>query len=122
MVGEPHAHPCQESDSPKGKERGWGQNAPKEGPTLGKGVAEKGQAEASLLSPSPQLELEKEKLGAMQAHLAGKMALPKDPTAVSHPRPLDLDCWAGEGPHGEQDTPVPHVPELGISPLHLQTL
>lgn len=43
---------------------------------------------------SSQLVLEKEKLGAMQAHLAGKMALTKPPSVVSHPRPHgSTDCW-----------------------------
>lgn len=55
--------------------------------SLGKGVVEKGQMETPFLCPSPQLVLEKEKLGAMQAHLAGKMALTKAPAAVSYPRP-----------------------------------
>ena len=51
---------------------------------------------------SSQLVLEKEKLGAMQAHLAGKMAPTKAPCAVSHPRPTGgADSWAvGETPAG----------------------
>lgn len=55
---------------------------------------------------SSQLVLEKEKLGAMQAHLAGKMALTKAPSAVSHPRPVGgTDYWgAGEGPCRGQGT------------------
>ena len=46
--------------------------------------------------------LEKEKLGAMQAHLAGKMAQTKAPSAVSHPRPTGgTDGWAvGKAPAG----------------------
>lgn len=63
-------------------------------------MVEKGQAEASLCAPSSQLVLEKEKLGAMQAHLAGKMAPTKAPASVSHPRPTG--GWrgaAGTSPH-----------------------
>uniref|UniRef100_A0A452TLU4 Forkhead box P3 n=1 Tax=Ursus maritimus TaxID=29073 RepID=A0A452TLU4_URSMA len=53
---------------------------------------EKGRAQCLLQrevvqSLEQQLVLEKEKLGAMQAHLAGKMALTKAPSTVSHPRP-----------------------------------
>lgn len=47
---------------------------------------------------SSQLVLEKEKLGAMQAHLAGKMTLTKAPSTVSHPRPTGVrDNWRGWG-------------------------
>ncbi|XP_059241240.1 forkhead box protein P3 [Mustela nigripes] len=53
---------------------------------------EKGKAQCLLQrevvqSLEQQLVLEKEKLGAMQAHLAGKMALTKAPSTVSHPGP-----------------------------------
>lgn len=50
--------------------------------------------EAWLWYAFPQLELEKEKLGAMQAHLAGKMALAKAPSVVSTPLPkaADFNC------------------------------
>nr|4I1L_A Chain A, Forkhead box protein P3 [Mus musculus] len=49
---------------------------------------EKGKAQCLLQrevvqSLEQQLELEKEKLGAMQAHLAGKMALAKAPSVAS---------------------------------------
>lgn len=48
------------------------------------------------MCPSSQLVLEKEKLGAMQAHLAGKMALTKAPSTVSHARPVgSTDCLGG---------------------------
>lgn len=69
----------------EGKEGGGG--TPREGLSAVKGVAEKDQVESSLWWTSPQLELEKEKLGAMQAHLAGKMALSKAPAMVSTPSP-----------------------------------
>lgn len=61
---------------------------------MGKSVPENDQVEAPLWCTSPQLELEKEKLGAMQAHLAGKMALAKSPSVVSTPSPeaADFNC------------------------------
>lgn len=52
----------------------------------GKTVADKGKVEASLLYLPSQLVLEKEKLDAMQAHLARKMSLNKDPSVVSKPQ------------------------------------
>lgn len=73
------------------------EDPPREGLSAAKGVAED-QVEASLWCITPQLELEKEKLGAMQAHLAGKMALSKAPAMVSTPSPEadDFNCWGQE--------------------------
>lgn len=64
------------------------------GLSIVRSVAVKDQVEAPLWCTSPQLELEKEKLGAMQAHLAGKMALTKAPSVVSTPSPeaADFNC------------------------------
>lgn len=61
---------------------------------------------------SSQLELEKEKLGAMQAHLAGKMALTKAPSTVSYPRPdSSTDSWEqGKGPPGYRRPILTHRP------------
>lgn len=60
--------------------------------------------------------MEKEKLGAMQAHLAGKMALTKAPSVVSHPRPdVGTDCWGkgvGERRFRVQET-YPYTQALG---------
>lgn len=53
------------------------------GLSIVRSVAVKDQVEAPLWCTFPQLELEKEKLGAMQAHLAGKMALTKAPPVAS---------------------------------------
>ncbi|XP_010831509.1 PREDICTED: forkhead box protein P3 [Bison bison bison] len=63
---------------------------------------EKGRAQCLLQrevvqSLEQQLVLEKEKLGAMQAHLAGKMAQTKAPSAVSHPRPHRWHGRLGSG-------------------------
>nr|XP_045729506.1 forkhead box protein P3 [Mirounga angustirostris] len=66
---------------------------------------EKGRAQCLLQrevvqSLEQQLVLEKEKLGAMQAHLAGKMAPTKAPATVSHPRPTEpLIPPTGTGPN-----------------------
>lgn len=64
--------------------------------------------------------LEKEKLGAMQAHLAGKMPSPKAPSAVSHPRPTGgTDCrGAGEGPlQGALDLSLHPGPGISRAPV-----
>nr|XP_019569891.1 PREDICTED: forkhead box protein P3 isoform X4 [Rhinolophus sinicus] len=79
---------------------------------------EKGRAQCLLQrevvqSLEQQLVLEKEKLGAMQAHLAGKMALTKAPSAVSSDKGsccivasgtpgTTVPAWSGpqEGPDG----------------------
>lgn len=79
----------------EGLREGGRAGPPRAGPRAVKEVTKKDQVEASLWCTSPQLELEKEKLGAMQAHLAGKMALSKAPAMVSTPSPKaeDFNWW-----------------------------
>lgn len=69
------------------------------------------------MCPSLQLVLEKEKLGAMQAHLAGKMALTKAPSVVSHPRPDNsTDCWeTGRGGTLQSAEDLSSHPDPGTS-------
>ncbi|XP_012593620.2 forkhead box protein P3 isoform X1 [Microcebus murinus] len=80
---------------------------------------EKGRAQCLLQkevvqSLEHQLVLEKEKLGAMQAHLAGKMALTKAPSAVSNLQPTSSDkgscCIVAAGTQGAfvPTWPSPH--------------
>lgn len=91
----------------------------REGLSMVKSVAKKEeQVEARLWCASPQLELEKEKLGAMQAHLAGKMALAKAPSVVSTSRPeaADLNC------RGARQEPLrTKCPLLACKPCPVQT-
>lgn len=70
---------------------------------------------------SSQLVLEKEKLGAMQAHLAGKMALTKAPSTVSHPGPTSgTGGWRGRREPALAPTSWDSVPPIPSS-KHAQT-
>lgn len=88
MVGTPSVHPVPEAelardgDWHKGR-KGEGHSQGRTQPGQKHGGTRPGRGFTVCLSS--QLVLEKEKLGAMQAHLAGKMTLTKPPSVVSHP-------------------------------------
>lgn len=97
MLGKPHAYPVPGTSSPSMRAAYRVKGAPMDGHSLSKSVAEQSQFKDSLLCPSPQLVLEKEKLSAMQAHLAGKMALTKTPAVVSYIGPVGPRLLGGRG-------------------------
>ena len=90
----PGAKLTQEGAWPEGRKgAGHSQGRPQPGQISGRERVGRGLT----LCLSSQLVLEKEKLGAMQAHLAGKMVQTKAPSAVSHPRPHRWHGRLGSG-------------------------